>query len=53
MEALIAWLTAHSAVVAGAVVAVLDLVFALVPGLAANGILHQIYLWLKGLGPKS
>lgn len=53
MEAVIAWLVAHSAVMAGALVGVLDLVFALVPSLAANGILHQVYLWLKGLVSKA
>lgn len=49
MAAVIAWLSAHSAVLAGAVVAVLDLVFALSPSLAANGILHWIYLQLQAL----
>lgn len=52
MEAFIAWMTAHSAVMAGAIVGVLDLLFALVPALAANGILHQVYLWLKSLVSK-
>lgn len=47
------WLLAHQYVLAGAVVAVLDLVFALVPSLEGNGVLHALYLWVKKLvGPK-
>lgn len=49
-----AWLQANWAmVVAPLVVAVLDLVFALSPSLAANGILHQVYVWLKKSPPAS
>lgn len=43
------WIVAHQGVVAGFVVGALDLIFALVPSLEANGILHQVYLWVKSL----
>lgn len=44
-----AWLQANwGAVVAPVVVGILDLVFALSPSLNGNGILHTIYLWIKG-----
>lgn len=51
MDVIIAWLMSHAAIVAGAIVAVLDLIFALVPSWESNGILHAIYLWLKGFLP--
>ncbi len=44
---MLAWIQANQAVVAGAVVAIIDLVFALSPGLESNGILHAIYGFLK------
>lgn len=44
---MVAWIQAHSAVVTGAAVGLLDLAFALAPGLASNGILHAIYTFLK------
>lgn len=43
------WVT----VVAPLVVALLDLAFALSPGLAANGVLHQLFLWAGGKPPAS
>jgi len=47
-----AWLQANwGTLVAPLVVAILDLVFALSPGLEANGILHQIFLWCGGKPP--
>ena len=49
MAAVWAWITGHEVVVVGMLVAVLDFVFAVSPGLASNGILHGLYLWLKGL----
>lgn len=52
MAQLWAWILEHQVVVVGAVVAMLDLVFALVPRLSGNGILHQLYVWLKKLIPK-
>ena len=52
MDQVLAWLLAHQALLAGAIVGVLDLIFALVPGLEGNGLLHQLYLWLKSLVPK-
>lgn len=53
MQAIISWVVAHQAIVSGAVVGVLDLVFALSPALAGNGILHQIYLWIASLAGKA
>lgn len=41
------WIIAHQAIVAGLVVAILDFGFAISPGLAANGLIHGIYNWLK------
>lgn len=56
MEALLAWLTAHpTALPLGSafVVGLLDLLFALKPSWAADGILHWIYLQAKNLATKS
>jgi hypothetical protein len=44
LTTVITFVTAHSAMLAAATVAVIDLVIALVPSLAGNGILHQILL---------
>lgn len=52
MAAIISWISAHQACVAGAVVGILDLVMALIPGLAANGILHQLLLWAQAIAAK-
>lgn len=49
MSGLVSWVVAHQGLVSGVVVAILDLLFALSPSLAANGILHQVYLWISGL----
>ncbi len=43
----IQWVMSHQAVVAGLIVGLLDLVFALKPNWAANGIVHWIYLQAK------
>lgn len=48
MAAIIAFIQAHTAIFTGFGIAVLDLLFALIPGLQANGVLHQIYLWFGG-----
>ena len=53
MQAIIQWVVAHQAVVAGLVVGILDFVFAVSPSLAANGILHQVYLWIASLAGKA
>jgi len=51
---MVAWLQANwVSVVAPLVVAILDLVFALSPSLAANGLLHQVFLWVGGKPPAS
>lgn len=52
MAALIAWAQSHIAILAPLGVALLDFIFALLPNLAANGIVHWIYLQLKALVPK-
>lgn len=49
MSQIISFIVAHEAILAALGVAVLDLVFALNSNLQANGVLHQVYLWLKGL----
>lgn len=49
MTDLVAWVSAHAAVLAGVGVAVLDLAFALSPKVDSNGLLHAIYLQLKKL----
>lgn len=49
MQGIIDWILAHQIVLAVFIVALLDLAFALAPKLEANGILHQIYLWVKKL----
>ncbi len=46
--AFIQWLMAHELVMAGLVVGVLDFVFAMLPGVESNGIVHWIYLTAKG-----
>ena len=49
IQSVIAFLLAHRALEAGLVVAVLDLLFAVYPGVKANGILHFVYDKLVGL----
>lgn len=49
MSSVLAWVVAHEVVLASAVVAVLDLVFALNPNSSSNGILHWIYVQLQSL----
>lgn len=46
------FIVAHQAVFSGLAVALLDLVFALSPSAAGNGLLHQLYVWLKPATPK-
>ena len=43
-----AWLQAHWGMLSVLLVAVLDFVMALSPGLKANGIVHAVYLLLGG-----
>lgn len=55
LSSIIAWFGAHSAVLGAAIVGLLDLVFALSPSLASNGILHFLMLQaqkLLGVAPK-
>lgn len=49
MSQVISFIVAHEAVLSGLGVAVLDLLFALNSNLSGNGILHQIYVSLKGV----
>lgn len=42
MQAVLSWLMAHEAVLAGVVVAVVDLLFAISPASQSNGILQYI-----------
>jgi hypothetical protein len=51
MQDVMAFLTSHQGLVTGVVVAVLDLVFALSPKAAGNGLLHQVYVWIKPPAP--
>lgn len=54
MQALLTWVTSHQSVIGGSVVAVLDLVFALIPSIQSNGILHFIFVQAQKLsGPQS
>ena len=46
MTDVIAWLVGHQIVVAMLAMAVLDLLFALKPDWASNGLLHLVYLLL-------
>jgi hypothetical protein len=46
---MIAFIQAHEVMCAGLGVALLDLVFALIPSVESNGVAHSIYLFLKGL----
>lgn len=52
MKDIFTWIVAHQALVSGAVVGVLDLLFALNEKLAGSGILHQIYVMAKGVKPE-
>lgn len=48
MSAIVAFIVAHQAIVAAAAVGIADLILAAIPSLQANGILHALYLFLKG-----
>jgi hypothetical protein len=45
---MLAFIEAHSTVLAGAAVGIIDLVINLIPSLAANGILHAVLILLQG-----
>lgn len=47
MASIIAFIQAHLVIVVGLIVAIMDFVFALIPSIESNGIVHMIYLWLK------
>jgi hypothetical protein len=50
MASLWSWVLAHLSVIAPAVVAVIDLLIAINPAWAANGILHFVLLQAQKLG---
>ena len=52
MQAVIDFVMSHMAVLAGLLVAVLDLVFALNSKAESNGVLHWIYMQVKALAKK-
>lgn len=45
---IIAFIVAHQVVLAALGAALLDLIFALNPAAASNGMLHWVWLWLTG-----
>lgn len=49
MQAFIDFILNHQAVLGAIAIAVLDLAFALSPGLQGNGILHSIYVFFQNL----
>lgn len=48
MANIIAFVQAHQVVLAAAGVGILDLIIALIPSLAANGLVHALLLFLQG-----
>ncbi len=52
MQSVIDFIMAHTVVMAGVLVGVLDFIFAMNKSLEANGILHSIYVFLKNLVTK-
>jgi len=53
MQSIIDFVLAHKVAMASVGVAVLDFVFALMPSWQSNGVIHWVYLTLKGLLPGS
>ncbi len=51
LASIIAFIQANSVVMSAAGVALLDLLFALLPNVKSNGILHAVYLLLKKKEP--
>lgn len=47
--AVITWLLGHQSILAAGAVGVMDLVFALLPNVQSNGVLHWVYLSLKSM----
>lgn len=48
-QGVIGFLGANWGLIVAVLVAVLDLLFAVSPSTESNGLLHSVYLWLKGL----
>lgn len=53
MQSIIAFILAHQVLFAALIVAILDFVIALIPGVDSNGIFHMVYLWIKGIASPS
>lgn len=45
LQIVVSWIMAHQVLMAALAVAVLDFLFAIVPSLQSNGVLHAIYLF--------
>lgn len=52
MDSIIQFVTGHEVILAGLIVAVLDLVIALNPKAESNGLLHGIYVFCKNIVSK-
>lgn len=48
LQSVLSFVSSHAVVMSAAGVAVLDLIFAVNPAAASNGVLHYIYLKLGG-----
>lgn len=48
MAAVISFIKDHMVIIAPAMIGVIDLIFAISPGLKSNGVLHFLYLQLGG-----
>jgi hypothetical protein len=49
MQQVIQWVVGHQAIVGSLVVGILDFIFAIIPSIDSNGVLHFIYLQAKKL----
>lgn len=53
MQSILNFLMGHQAIIAALLIAIIDCLFALSPGLQSNGILHAVYLYLKSMNDKA
>ncbi len=53
MQTVIDWVLAHQLILSGLIVAVLDFIFAIIPTLQGNGILHSLYMLVKNITAKN
>lgn len=49
MQNILTWFSGHQALIGGSIVGLLDLVFALIPSVQSNGILHFIFVQAQKL----